>query len=194
MTQPLQPDAVPVVRRNRRAWIVAVGVLIAALSLATAVLVSHRNAPNRLVQPALADEAGAKVAVYRRNFFGGDELVFDIRSASGEASMIEMTRHLLKAAEALKNQNFSRVYLAYKGKEKFFLEGPYFKRLGEEREWQNPVYTVRTMPENVRRLDGSPAYGSWSGGLLGVLGRQLDDNEKFHHEWWMDDAIAEVSR
>lgn len=108
--------------------------------------------------------------------------------------MVSMTRRLLKVAEALKDDDYGRIYLSYKGREKFYLEGPYFKQIGTEREWQNPIYTVRTMPENVHNLDGSPAFQTWTGGWLGVMGQQMDDNNEFHRKWWVDDSLAEVSR
>lgn len=145
------------------------------------------------VAKALADETGADTRVYRRNWISSDEIVFDIRSVEGGISMADMTRRLLKAAEALKGSDFTRVYLAYRGEERFVLEGSYFKRLGEERGYQNPIYTIRTLPENVSNLDGSPAFGRWSGGWLGVMGRQLEDSNEFHRRWWVGDAMSDFT-
>jgi hypothetical protein len=150
----------------------------------------NKHAINSTVQTALAGETGAETSVYRRGLLGSEDIVFDVKSVEGEMSMVDMTRRLLKTAEALKDEDFGRVYLAYKGAEKFYFDGAYFKRIGEEREWQNPVYTIRTMPSNVYKLDGSPAFGSWSGGLIGVIGAEMNDNNGFHQEWWVNDAIA----
>ena len=146
------------------------------------------------VATALAGETGADTPVYRRHWISGDEIVFDIRSVDGSTSMADMTRRLLKAAEALKEWRFSRVYLAYRGDERFYLEGAYFKQLGEERGFQNPVYTIRTMPENVHNLDGSPAFGQWTGGVIGVLGRQMEDVNEFHRRWWVSDALGGIAQ
>ena len=121
---------------------------------------------------------------------GGNDIVFDVQSVGGEMSMVAMSRRLLKSAEALKDQEFDKVYLAYRGNEKFYFEGSYFKRLGEERESQNPIFTLRTMPENVNNLDGTPAFGTWTGGLIGVVGEQFEDNAEFHRKWWVDDALV----
>ena len=150
----------------------------------------NRHSVNGPVEAALVGETDAVTSVYKRSWFGGNDIVFDIESTTGEMSMASMTRMLLKSAEALKETEFNRVYLAHKGREKFYLEGSYFKRLGEEREWQNPIYTIRTMPENVHNLDGSQAFQSWSGGWLGVMGQQLNDNNELHRKWWVDDELS----
>jgi hypothetical protein len=153
----------------------------------------QKHSVNNAVQTALAGETEAETAVYRRGAFGGDDIVFDVKSVQGEMSMVDMTRRLLKTAEALKDDDFERVFLAYKGTEKFYLEGAYFKQIGEERAWQNPVYTIRTMPSNVHNIDGSPAFGTWSGGLIGVIGGEMNDNADFHKKWWVDDALTTVT-
>ena len=106
--------------------------------------------------------------------------------------MVDVFRRLLKAAEALKDRDYARVYLSSHGKEKFYLEGAYFKQIGEERNFQNPVYTIRTFPENVYRLDGTRAFGSWEGGFIGVMGQQMNDANDLQKEWWVDDALADL--
>jgi hypothetical protein len=40
---------------------------------------------------------------------------------------------------------------------------------------ENPLYLLRTLPEKLRRPDGSRAFGEWEGGILGVTTRQLED-------------------
>ena len=59
--------------------------------------------------------------------------------------------------------------------------------LGQEYEKQNPVYTMRTFPENVYGVDGTQAFGSWTGGLLGVLGKQMGDFSELHKQWYIAD-------
>lgn len=54
----------------------------------------------------------------------------------------------------------------------------------------NPVYTIRTLPEKLRRPDGSRAFSVWTGGMIGVLGAQMDDVNNFAGQWYLDDAIA----
>lgn len=188
--QSLRADVLPAKRRSLL-WLLLVAALLAG---ATYLGLSWRqHSVNGEVEKALAGETGAVTPVYRRKLIGGNDIVFDVSSSDGELSMVDMTRRLLKTAEALQNEDYDRVYLANKGREKFYLEGPYFKQLGQERQSQNPVYTIRTMPENVRKLDGSPAFETWTGGLLGVMGGQMEDNAEFHRQWWVNEALTDLS-
>lgn len=80
-----------------------------------------------------------------------------------------------------------KVYLCYKGTPKFTISGSYFSRLGNEYSFQNPVYTMRTFPENLLTKDGLRAYPEWEGGIFGVLERQMQDFNDFHDKWYLDD-------
>lgn len=174
------------VKSSGRRWIVFVAV--AALLIAGG-LYWHKYSVNRSVQAALQGEDAAQIEVYRRGLVGGDAVVLNIASVTGEASMADIMRMMLKSAEALKDHQFSRVYLASRGKEKFYLEGDYFRQLGEERLSQNAIYTVRTLPENVFALDGTKAFGEWSGGWLAVVGKQMEEVAELHQKWWVEEEL-----
>lgn len=118
---------------------------------------------------------GIKVFAHYGWFVDPTVLVFDLRQVSGENSPLDVTRTLLQFARTQQDRKFERVVLSYKGGRKFQLEGDYFHTLGSDHEHQNPVYTLRTLPENVYQLDGSPAFGTWTGGLLGVVGKQMNE-------------------
>jgi len=89
---------------------------------------------------------------------------------------------------------FDSVILSFRGKYKFRIEGGYFNKLGSELDSQNPLYTIRTFPENLYTLDGKRAYGSWTGGLFGVLSKQMGEFNDFHDQWYRNDLIAELKR
>ena len=114
-------------------------------------------------------------------------LVLDVRSISGDKSAADVFRVLLQYAEKLSGKEFDRIELSSKGKTKFILEGDYFQTLGKEYGTQNPVYTMRTFTENLYGPDGQKAFGSWTGGLLGVLGKQVEDFRDFHKQWYIED-------
>lgn len=46
---------------------------------------------------------------------------------------------------------------------------------------------MRNFPENLYRPDGQRAFGSWTGGLLGVVGKQMEDFREFHKQWYVED-------
>jgi hypothetical protein len=139
---------------------------------------------------ALSEEKGATTVVYRRWLLSPTQIVFDIRSIDSSQSMASMDRRLFTAAEALKVRSYDKVALAYHGKIKFLMDGSYFQEIGATRQTQNPVYTLLSMQENISNPDGSPAFGAWTGGWLGVLGKQLEDHSEFHKRWWVNDNIG----
>ncbi len=134
---------------------------------------------------------GVKVWVHYKWFINPTQLKYDLRDISGENSSLDVNRVMLQFAEKVKDKKFSKVYLAFKGSDKFYLEGNYFQNIGKEYEFQNPIYTLRTMPENIYLLNGDHAYGSWSGGWLGVMNKQLEDLNAFSKDWYLDDIVKE---
>lgn len=99
-----------------------------------------------------------------------------------EASPADILRVLLQTAESLQSREFSRVELHSGYTHKFTLEGDYFQELGEEYDFQNPMYTARTLPEKVKDPDGTQAYHSLGGGLSG-LSDQMDNFNEFAVDW-----------
>ncbi|MCY0146974.1 hypothetical protein OEG84_04385 [Hoeflea sp. G2-23] len=124
---------------------------------------------------------------YLRAGLDPSTLVIDIWRLTPTTSMADVDRILLDVAAGLKGRSFSKVYLAYRGAARLSFDGRYFRTLGEERDWQNPVYTIRTMPENARKMDGTRAFSSWTGGMLGVVNAQMKDHQQMHRIWYFDD-------
>ncbi len=128
---------------------------------------------------------GVVISAHYGSYINPSELVFDLKSISDLNSPADVSRVLLQYADALKEKKFEQVVLAYKGKHKFQLKGGYFKTLGMDYKTQNPVYTMRTFPENVYRIDGTAAFNTWAGGLLSVLGKQMEEFSEFHKQWYL---------
>ena len=80
---------------------------------------------------------------------------------------------------------------AYKGRTKFILDGDDFREIGRENSWQNPVYTIRTLPEKLRTPDGRRAYSSVSGGLLGVLSVQMNNVNEIARDWYLNEMVRD---
>lgn len=133
---------------------------------------------------------GIEVLAHYGMLVNPNELVFDLRGISGENSAADVSRVLLQYADALKERQFESVILSYKGERKFLLKGKFFHTLGAEYETQNPVYTMRTFPEKVYELDGTSAFGTWTGGLLGVVGKQMEDFNEFHKRWYLSAVVG----
>lgn len=147
----------------------------------------------RFVWQATAEDSrneGINVAAYYRYGVLPTELVVDLWSVSADKSMADVSRVLLTIAREFKDREFDRVLLAWRGDARFAMQGTYFAKLGREFGTQNPVYTLRTMPENMLLLDGRPAFDTWTGGLLGVVGKQMEDLKDLHLRWYGKSAFA----
>jgi len=135
--------------------------------------------------------SGIHMTAHYGNYTVPSVLVLDLRKVSGKNSTADVFRVFLQYAEAIQKKEFETVNLNCKGKIKFVLKGDYFRELGREYDFQNPVYTARTFPENVYTPDGKKAFPSWTGGLIGVTGKQMEDFAEFHQQWYINDLIEE---
>jgi hypothetical protein len=142
------------------------------------------------LRSALSDDPrnkGLSIWAYHRLGILPGDLVFDVRGLGPGNSAADVLRVLLQYARKQKAASFDHVVLAYRGEARFRIDGRYFSKLGAEYDYQNPVYTLRTMPENIYTPAGLRAYDSWTGGLLGVTARQLEDLKDFTHDWFLRD-------
>jgi len=145
-----------------------------------------QSAVDRATKSDVRNE-GIKVSAYYRNAFDKSVIVFDLQEISGSKSRLDVFRLLLDFAVEVQAEQCEWVELALRGRTRFKLEGSYFRQLARERSYQNPAYTIRTFPENLKTPTGGRAYPEWTGGLLGVLNKQMEDFNDFHDKWYLDD-------
>ncbi len=137
---------------------------------------------------------GLTLVAYRAYAVSPSILTLDLWSVE-EAAPVDLFRVLFQAAEALKDKRFDRVNLARGGHTVFVLDGGAFQVLGQEHALgQNPIYMIRTLPEKLRTPSGSPAFETWTGGWLGVLGEQMEDSNAFAQAWAEGKAPSGGSR
>jgi hypothetical protein len=130
---------------------------------------------------------GIDFSVHYRNFISTNTLVFDLKKVPTDKTIADVFRVLLQTSAALKDRKFETVELSFQRKPKFTLKGEYFNQLGRHFDVQNPVYTMRTFPENVLDLKGQNVYSERMGGVLGVLTKQVEDFKDFHEKWYIAD-------
>jgi hypothetical protein len=164
-----------------------IGVLLVVLATIFGANYLILQSPMSEVLKADLRNKGVNVSVHFSKYINTSEIIFDLRDVSGSNNPADITRILLQYAQQLKERQLDRVILAFRGNHKFQLKGAYFRTLGEEYGTQNPVYTMRTFPENVYELGGTAAFGTWTGGLLGVVGKQFDEFNEFHKQWYLMD-------
>jgi hypothetical protein len=128
---------------------------------------------------------GVSAIAHAQWFLNPTVLVFDLRGMDPTNSRLDVMRVLLEYSQTQTDRSYTRVVLAYRGTPKFLISGEFFRTTGTEYGSQNPMYTLRTFPQNVENLDQSPAFETWTGGLIGVLGKQMDDLATFNDRWYL---------
>ena len=146
---------------------------------------------DRPLQNALHADARDQVVSARAhydNWVDPNTLVFDLTSVSGSATRMDVFRTFLQFASVMKDRRFGIVILAAHGKKRFTLDGSYFRQLGQEYGDQNPIYTIRTFPIHVSDMDGTKPFSEYTGGILGVLGKEMDQFSEFSDRWYLNDS------
>jgi len=169
--------------RRYSLWLALVAV--AALGLTS---VSNWVAIHRPIQHGLAKDPrneGIRIWGYYQHGVNWHHVVFDLRDVPRTKSKADVFRTLLQSAQVLKGRRFDSVTLAFRHRPKFVIPGDYFQKLGEEYDWQNPVYTMRTFPYHLANPDGTPAFEEPLGGWLYVLGQQMEDFGELHDRWYL---------
>jgi hypothetical protein len=137
---------------------------------------------------------GIYINVHYKNYIEFSTLVFNLTTIRSNKAAADVFRVFLQTTSALNDKKFDKVELQLKGTTKFVLKGDYFKQLGNEYEEQNPVYTIRTFPENLYLPNGESAYSKWEGGMLGVFSKQMDDFNDFNNKWYLEDLEIEIRK
>lgn len=130
---------------------------------------------------------GISVFLHYSWFINPSVIVFDIRDVESNRSPLDVSRVLLQLSEKLKDNDYKKIILSFKGSSKFMLEGTFFKKTGRDYGVQNPVYTLRSLPQNIYKLDGTKAFPTWTGGMIGVLGKQMEDLTELHKQWYINE-------
>jgi len=144
----------------------------------------------RPLQSVLSTDPRNHVCKARAHFGGwldAETLVFDITGVSSDATRMDIFRVFLQYAQILKDRHFTKVILASRGTSKFTIDGNYFQELGKEYESQNPMYTIRTFPPHLVAMDGSKPFSDYEGGIIAVLGKELDQFTEFSNQWYLLD-------
>lgn len=121
----------------------------------------------------------------------GQDLHVCVNHIKPEASRMDVFRVFLQVAAQFKDRAFSKVFLCFRGADKFVLDGAQFKTIGGEYGTQNPVYTTRTFPEKLTTPTGQKAFPTRQGGVLYLMRVQMEDFDAMNKAWYLDAMIAE---
>ena len=164
-------------RRALLVLAVAAPVLLAGGAYATNYVVVGAPARDALAEDGRND--GLRLHVRWKQFVRPGTLVVDLREVDPSAvAPIDLYRALFQVAASLyeNDREFDRVELARRGELIFIMDGVDFAGIGAGYSaGENPVYMIRTLPEKLYLPSGEPAFGTWTGGWLGVLSEQMQD-------------------
>ena len=171
----------PPPRRHLRRWRVVIlgsviGILLLNLGIATLPTALTLSQDDRNDSITLVARFGY--------YLDPTTLTLDLWAAS-EASTADLTRALFQVAASRSEWPRVRyVTLSRRNWPVYILSGDDFAEIGRLFEaGENPVYLMRTLPERLYLPSGEPAFERWEGGLLGVLGEQLEDLNEFGKAW-----------
>jgi hypothetical protein len=176
--------------KNKRAFKTVIAHLAGITFLICSIwTVNHINLQRKFDSVVKNDSRNQGIVVKAR--YGGyvkpSVLVFDLQSVSGEKSPADVFRAFLQFADSQQDRQFKTVVLSFRGKAKFKLDGDYFKTLGEEYDYQNPAYTIRTFPEHLKTMDDLSLYEEETGDLLDDLKTEAENFNDFCSEWFLSD-------
>jgi len=132
-----------------------------------------------------ARNSGYSITAHYRFYLDPSTLVLELHDVSA-AAPLDLFRGLFESASALvsSGRSFDHVILARGGTPVFMMTGNDFRELGVEYGGgQNPVYLIRTLPEKPYKPTGEAAFEHWEGGILGVLGKQMEDATEAGRTW-----------
>jgi hypothetical protein len=140
---------------------------------------------------AAREEAGEGVSAISYYEYGilPNTIVYDIWGVGPNSSQAGILGGFFRFSDRLKDRTFTKVILSYRGTPRFVLGGDDFHTIGQEFEFQNPIFTLRTLPEKLKTPDGMQAFDSWSGGMLGVLNAQMEDVNEMGRRWYLNDLL-----
>lgn len=127
------------------------------------------------------------VSVHYENYINPNVLVFDIKKIGYTTSSADVFRVFWTFSSKMKKKKIDKVILSSKGKPKFYIKGDYYKQLGNKHNIENPIFIIRTFPENVYKNNGTKAFGTWTGGWLAVANKQMEEFNELMKIWFIDD-------
>ena len=160
-----------------------VGAIIALILILQGYAYVTLKAPLAKALRADSRNLGIRASAYYRYNLPGGSIVLNIDDVGPDTKTVDMMRVMLQFAETQTHANHDWLILSCRGHERFKMRGSHFKELGLEYGSQNPMYTMRTLPENLYRMDGTRAYPVWEGGVLGVMAEQMKNFSEFTTEW-----------
>jgi hypothetical protein len=130
------------------------------------------------------------VRVNYSGIFDTQTVIFDLRDGgSPSARGIDPVHLLMQFASKLDLYSTRRIVLARNGQHRFCVSSDDMRPLADSYANGGVLWAFDNLPARVRRMDGTRAFGEWTGGWLGVLKEQTEDLAQFINEWIGDSYV-----
>lgn len=162
----------------RRAKLVFVGTPVLATIIGYVANFLFLQQPmNEILQSNTAFQGMAVSAHYEYWIVPG-VVVYDLKRLGAESTPLQVHTAFLEYARAMKDRDFDRVDLRFRGRERFTLEGAEFRRAGREYANRNFAWVLFDLPKRFHATgrDGLPPDTADADALL-----------EFHRRWYADD-------
>lgn len=165
------------------------GVLVSTILLAVVLADEGKRNPidfrNHGLESKLAtcDMYGYVGGDVRVGYTWGGDVIFDVRRARDDARLIDPLHLFFQFGAKIEPMDASRIWMAAAGRAIFSVEKSQYSALSREYISGGQIVAFRLWPQSLKRPSGDQAFQAWSGGILDVLNRQLEDLNKALREW-----------
>lgn len=172
---------------------VVLRMLVSSVLICGLILAANWFSVASLARSAWAEDArnaSVRIWAYHPYFVRPNGLVLDVHEVGAGGARIDVTRMIFQAAAAFRDRSFADITLAFRGSARFILPGDEFQAIGRlYAAGENPVFLIRTLPERLRNPDGTRAFSEWTGGVIGVMNRQMEDHNTMHDRWYLNELL-----
>lgn len=112
-----------------------------------------------------------------------DEIVFDLQDPRADARKVDLIHLVYQFAYEAKDLSWDHLVLSARGNDVYLMQRSDVDPLADEYTTGNPLYSIRKWPSILRNPDGVSAYPEYEGGLIGVLGAEMDDVNQALDRW-----------
>jgi hypothetical protein len=114
-----------------------------------------------------------------------DAVVFDVMDDgfAPNARRIDVEHLLMQFASRLDYSSVERVILAREGKQVFYVNGAQMEQLSGSYAGGGVIWAFSNLPAAAHRMSGEAAFSEWTGGWLGVMKQQTEDNNELIRQW-----------
>jgi hypothetical protein len=179
---PKAQAAPPPASRSKNRTFMGLAAVVVAGVLAVAGYLYLRGLPLRQALEACDSYPRLNAKVYYTDSLSLDSVTFDFIEARS-ARKIDLAHLMLEFAHKVDGKGPNKLVLARQGKPLYYLNWTDVHELADEYTYGNPIWSFNHLPERLHRMDGSKPYGTWTGGVLGVLKGQSEDLLSFLEAW-----------